>query len=341
MHERKIVRSTLAVLLLVLLVSGGGVSSAAPQSQAFARTNDTSLPFLTLSTTGLATGPQLALWRAIEQGRILEKCNIRVRLWNNLDELRKTLLAGEADLWVGHTDVFVEAALQGAPVQLLLTTGWRKFYLLSSNPQTLRFSNFIDKPLAVTPPGSPAVSVLRALGEGEFGGISFTFDQPQTLLKKLVQGKTTAALLPEPLATRALFANPKLMVGENVAELYTRQTGQRRGMPIAGIAVNTETAEKYPEIIAWIAKETMKQAETLAASPQAGVKDLPLEFQAFIAKEVVETSLERERLDAAYSEAVRPEILQYLRILFSSSKETVPSLPANLFWKRKSKAQNN
>ncbi len=333
MHGRKIVRRTLAALLLISLVSGGGASLAAPRNYAFERTDDTTLPFLTLYTTGLATGPQLALWRAIEQGRILEKCNIRVRLWNNLDELQKTLLAGEADLWIGHTDVFVEAALQGAPVQLLLTTGWRKFYLISSHPQSLQFSGFINKTLAVTPPGSPAIPVLRSLGEGEFDGISFIFDQPQTLLGKLIKGKTTAALLPEPLVTRALSANPRLRVGENVAALYAKQSGHLRGMPIAGLAVNAKTAKKYPEIIAWIAEETLKQAEILAASPQKGGKDLPQELQT-MPGDVVEASLQREQLDAVYSHAVSGEIEDYIDIVFSASKEPDTPLPRSLFWKQ-------
>ncbi len=53
-----------------------------------------------------ATGPQLVLWLAIEQGRILEKCNIRVKLWNDLEGLRKTLHVGDGALWVGKTATF-------------------------------------------------------------------------------------------------------------------------------------------------------------------------------------------------------------------------------------------
>ncbi|PIE69599.1 MAG: hypothetical protein CSA21_01420 [Deltaproteobacteria bacterium] len=323
---------TIAVLLLVLLVPGGGVALATPRNNSFERVGDAHLPFLTLYTTGLATGPQLALWGAIERGRILEKCNIRVKLWKTLDDLQHALLAGEGDLWLGHTDVFVEAGLRGAPVQLLLTTGWRKFYLLSADRQALHFSNFTGASLAVTPPGSPAVPVLRSLGVESLRTISFVFDEPQALLKKLVQGELSAALLPEPLVTKALLACPNLTVGENVEDLYGKHTGHLHGMPIAGIAVNAQTAKKYPEIIAWIAKETMENAALLAVSPLRGVDDLPEEFQPSLPKALVKASLQRERVHAAYSHAVKPEIDDYMESIFSAEKNT--PLPDSLFWQQ-------
>ncbi len=255
------------LILLSVLILENDTSFATSQNQDILRAEDTTLPWLTLYTTALATGPQLALWQAIEQGRIPERCNIRVKLWNTLDELEKNLIAGNADLWIGHTDTFVDAALQGAPVQLLLTTAWRKFYLISSDANALRFNDFVGKPLAVTPPGSPAVPILKTLGNGKLSNIAFIFESPKTLLQRLTSGKISAALLPEPLVTKALAVNPKFMVGENVAELYARKTGQQRGMPIAGIAVHSETAKRYPEIIRWIAQETMRQAKTLAKTP--------------------------------------------------------------------------
>ncbi len=156
----------------------------------------------------------------------------------------------------------------------------------------LCFNDFVGKPLAVSPPGSPAIPILKSLGNRKLSDISFTFEPPQILLKKLVTGKISAALLPEPLVTKALTANLKLMVGENVAELYTRQTGQQRGMPIAGIAVHREIAKKYPEIIRWISEKTMRQAEALAIKPYQGIARLPNEFQQIMPKNLIEKSLE-------------------------------------------------
>ncbi len=330
---KKSSRITFLILLSVLIL-GNGVSFATSQNQDIIRAKDTTLPWLTLYTTALATSPQLALWQAIEQGRILERCNIRVKLWNTLDELEKNLIAGDADLWIGHTDTFVDAARKGAPVQLLLTTAWRKFYLVSSDRKSLHFNDFIGKNLAVSPPGSPAVPILKTLSNGKLSNISFTFEPPQILLKKLITGKISAALLPEPLVTKALEINPKLMIGENVAELYTKTTGQQRGMPIAGIAVHRETAKKYPEIIRWIAEETMQQAKTLAREPHQGIANLPDKFQQVMPKNLIEKSLAREHLDAAYCNTVKPEITEYIRRISSACDKPQTDIPENLFWKQ-------
>ncbi len=330
MHGRNTIRFILTVSLLITLVSEGAPASSRNQNSG--NTNNSVLPSLTLYTNGFATGPQLALWQAIKQGRIQENYTIQVKWWQDLDELYGTLLAGAGDFWVGHTDIFVKAALQGAPIQLLLTTGWRKFYLVSTDTNTLHIKDFKNKSLAVTPPGSPAVPILRALADQEYDDVSFVFEPPLTLLKKLIQGQTTAALLPEPLVTRALSANPRLVLGENVAELYTKQSGYLRGMPIAGIAVNRETARTCPEIIAWIAKETMKQARILAPSPQQGVDDLPQAFQALMPRDVIEASLQREQLDAAYSYEIKSEIEAYMKMILSGSKDADAPLPARLFW---------
>ncbi len=322
------------IMLSTLITLGSGSLFAASQTQQITRAKDPTLPWLTLHSNALATGPQLALWQAIEQGRILQRCNVRVKLWKTLNELEKNLLAGDADLWIGHTDIFVGAATKGAPVQLLLTTAWRKFYLVSSDRNALHFNDFIGKNLAVSPPGSPAVPILKSLGNGKLSDISFTFEPPQRVLKKLITGKISAALLPEPLVTKALTANPRLMVGENVAELYARQTGQQRGMPIAGIAVHQKTAKKYPEIIRWIADETMRQAKTLAREPHQGITNFPNEFQQVMPRNLIEKSLTRERLDAAYSHAIRPEIMEYTRRISSACDKPQTALPKNLFWKQ-------
>ncbi len=324
----------LVILILFLCVPGGCFGFDTPRNHPFQRVGDPGLPFLTFYTSGLATTPQLAFWQAVEKGRILEKCNIQIKLWKNLNELQTALLAGKGDLWLGHTDKFVEAGLRGAPVQLLLTTGWRKFYLVSSNPRTLRFRDFIGKALACTPPGSPAVPVLRGLGNNEFAKISFAPCAPNDLMLQLARGDLGAALLPEPLVTKALLANPRLLVGENVETVYGQYSGYLKGMPIAGIAVNSRTASNYPELIAWLAKETLTQAKILAKAPMQGAEHLPQEFQSLISKDVLQGSLQREQLRAAYSSSVRPEIEAYMNLILSAAGHKNKPLPDSLFWNK-------
>ncbi len=125
-----------------------------------------------------------------KKGRILERCNLEIHLWKNLDSLRGNILAGKGDLFLGHTEGFVRAAQRGAPVQLLVTTGWRKFYLVCrpafNNAKTpARFSDFYGKTMAVAPPGSPAVPILDHIRSTDQPPISFSLLEPQLVLQNL------------------------------------------------------------------------------------------------------------------------------------------------------------
>jgi NitT/TauT family transport system substrate-binding protein len=323
------------VSLLVLVGAGGFLAMKKNDHDGFVKGNNPKLPCLTFYTSGLATTPQLAFWHAVVKGRILEKCNIRVKLWKNMDDLRGILLAGKGDLWLGHTDGFFQAARRGAPVKLMVTTGWRKFYLVSVNSDKTNFKDFQGKTLAFAPPSSPAVPILQAIARKDTDKILFLSHEPRQLAMKLVRGDLDAALVPEPLVTTLLQKVKGLKVTASVEDAYGLHTRHLPRMPIAGIAVNTGTLDKYPELMAFIAKEIMQQGEVLKANPLAGVESLPFEFESFVSKKFVADSLTRDLLTVELSHTIENEILDYLAII----KPNVPTqglkswTNSDLFWR--------
>ena len=323
------------LILLVLVGAGGFLAMKKSDSNEFVVGNNKQLPFLTFYTSGLATTPQLAFWHAVAKGKILEKCNIRVKLWKNMDDLRGILLAGKGDLWLGHTDGFFQAARRGAPVKLMVTTGWRKFYLVSANPAKTDFKDFNGKTLAFAPPGSPAVPILQSIARKDTGNIVFLSHEPRQLAMKLVRGDLYAALVPEPLVTTLLRKVKGLKVTASVEDLYGRKTGHLPRMPIAGIAVNTGTLDKHPELVAFIAKEILLQGEVLKDNPHAGIESLPSQFESFISKKFVADSLARDLLTVELSHEIKNEILNYLAIINPSVPTQVLKTWTNsdLFWK--------
>ncbi len=330
-------KTAVVLLLVVLAVAGAGgiVALERDGSDEFVLGNDPSLPTLTFYTTGLATTPQLPFWRAVKHGGILKKCNIRVRLWKNLDDLRGILLAGEGDLWLGHTDGFAQAASRNAPVRLMATTGWRKFYLVSTDPEKKDFEDFEGRSLAFAPPGSPAIPVLESISREGAKPIEFRSHEPRQLAMKLVKGDIDAALLPEPLVTTLLLKVKGLKVMACVEEAYGLHTGGPTRMPIAGLAVNAETAEKHPELMKTIAREMLEQGKFLEKNPRAGVDSLPPQFEAFVSRDMVLASLERDPVAVELSYDIKDEILDYLGIVhphaWKNESKTIPE--HDLFWK--------
>jgi len=290
------------------------------------------LPTLTLYTTGLATTAQMPFWTGIQSGEILRKCNIRVHVWKNTDDLRGLLLAGKGDLWLGHTEGFAQAHALNAPVQMLLVSGWRKFYLISRNPTLHALADLSDHELAHAPPGSPGVSVLKALLTKEEANIRFRGLEPRQLALMLLEGKIDSALVPEPLLTSLLLKDPNLFIIANLEDIYGERTQGPRRMPLAGMAVNRHTAVRHPEIIAHILAVVEAEGKGLREDPLAGVDALPEAFSAFIPKEMVRASLVRDLVHVESAWAAREEVLRYLNILMPGWAQG-PAAWDTFFWK--------
>jgi NitT/TauT family transport system substrate-binding protein len=313
-----------AFSVVVLILAGFGAFAAFSGKGAgeFVLGSNPELPTLTFYTTGLATTPQIPFWHAVKKGEILKHCNLRVRLWKNLDDLRGILLAGKGDLWLGHTDGFWQAALAGAPVKLMAVTGWRKFYLVSRDSGIKDFRDFEGRTLAFAPPGSPAVPVLESVTGKEGRSISFRAYEPRQLAMKLMKGDLDAALLPEPLVTTLTSKVDGLRVVACVEEVYGRETGGPARMPIAGIAVNSRTAERETELMKLIAREMIHHGLFLEARPEIGVDSLPPRFESFVSKKLVLESLKRDLVKVELSRNIADEIENYLHIVHPRHAQT-------------------
>jgi len=334
MKLRKItpVRWVVLVCLLALAGAGGFLAMDREDGGDFILGSNPELPTLTFYTSGLATTPQLGFWHAVYRGRILEKCNLKVQMWKNLDDLRGALLAGKGDLWLGHTDGFVQAHRRGAPVRLMITSGWRKFYLVSKDPGKVRFSDFSGRSLAFAPPGSPAVPVLEKIMAGRDLDISFASHEPRQLAMKLAKGDLDAALVPEPLVSILTAKMADLAVGENLEAAYGRYRGQDARMPIAGIAVNARTAKLYPDLLGFISDEIMDHSRQILARPGEGIQTLPDRFDAFVPAGLIARSIGRDLIFAARSYDVREEIMDYIDIILPG-KNTGKGTTTDLFWR--------
>ncbi|PIE71355.1 MAG: hypothetical protein CSA22_03600 [Deltaproteobacteria bacterium] len=322
-----------AVVAVLAVLAGIGLLGTTPEETLVFGDNP-SLPTLTFYTTGLATTPQIPFWAAVDQGEILKHCNLEVKFWKNLDDLRGVLLAGKGDLWLGHTEGFIQARKAGAPVSMLYVSGWRKFYLLTRGRQEGGFSAFAGKELAFAPAGSPAVPVLEALGAEGTDRIRFKPFEPRQLSLMLMSGKLDAAMVPEPLVTRLLSRVEGLVVSGCVEDLYGEATGGLPRMPIAGMAVNRHTAQRLPDTIQAILAAVLQTSKQLEQTGNTGIESLPDAFAAFVDKETVQKSLERDYVHVEAAADVRDEIVQYVGLFMPEVLDTAAINVNSWFWRR-------
>jgi NitT/TauT family transport system substrate-binding protein len=269
----------------------------------------------------------------VADGKIPALCNLRVHLWKDLDSLRAVLLAGKGDLWLGHCEGFAQAALQGAPVSVLVVSGWRKFFFLSRNADDRDIASLTGKVIPFTPVASPAVPVMRSLAQR--GGPSMEFQpfEPKRLALALSAGTEQRALAPEPLVTTLLTKVPDLRIVGSLEDLYGRITGGPARMPIAGLAVNLNTVRAHPRLIAKLVEVIRKQALVVEKLEDKGARFLPAEFQGHVSPEMVISSLQRDLVLVRTGQQAAPELKAYLSMLLPGGEQDLAALPRGFLWK--------
>jgi NitT/TauT family transport system substrate-binding protein len=322
------------VSLAVAAVAGGYLSVRSDARDGFIEGDNPNVPTLTFYTSSMATTPQLAFWAALRKGEFRNLFNVRVRLWRNTDDLQSVILAGKGDIWLGHTDGFALAKTRGAPVVLLAITGWRKFYIVATDPRRRGLDALARKTVAYAPPGSPAVAILRRIMGDGFSGLRLQAYQGRELEMLLMDGRVEAAIVPEPIVSMLLARNGNLRVVGSLEDIYGAKTGGPPRLPIAGIAVNANTAAKHPGIVDAILSAMLRSSAELGRDPAGAVKYLPSSFGSDIPQSIVLESMSRDIIFAKRAAEAEQEIAQYLEMALASpsGKRREVSLGRGFLW---------
>ena len=305
-------------LIAAALIAGGYFSMKSDRLGEFSEGNNPDVPTLVFYTSSAVTTPQLAFWAALRKGRFSHLFNLKVRLWQNTDDLQSVVLAGKGDLWLAHTEGFAMAAKRGAPVTLLAVTGWRKFHIVTSRHDYKDFASLKDGSIAFAPPGTPAVHIFNELMGSERNPVDIRVYQGRQLALLMLDERVDTAILPEPLVSMLLMRNKKLRVVESLEELYGRMTGSEPFIPLAGLAMNRNTAGKYPEIAKAIQYAVMEMSAELKGDSAGAVEWLPAYFEKDMPKEVVRQSMKRDIIMAERAAACEAALARYFRMVLPS-----------------------
>lgn len=283
---------------------------------------------IVLYTALTATTPQIPLWATINEGWP-ENGSVSVEYWKTLDDLRGTILAGKGDIWVGHLEGFAQAALRGAPVQLVAVTGWKKFYFIGPKTSTAHDITSLaaelgqmDQPLAVAPQDSPGLAILENIKQR--GGPSFAIAamQPQQLMLEMLRGTRQFALLPEPLVSTILAKKPELQILTSLEEEFSLLYGGLTRMPLVGIAVNTKFAENEPETVQKFVSAMQRHAALLFADPEAAIGVLPEDVKNSVGEDIIRNSFSRDMILVVPASDAKEEISSFLRMVLPKTDPT-------------------
>lgn len=281
-----------------------------------------------------ATFPQMAFWSAHRKGLFKNDFEVEPHIWKNLDDLRGILLAGKGDLWLGSLEVFAQAKSRGAPVSVLAVSAWRKFYLITREPDVTGFDALAGKKVVYTPMGAPSAAILTSLMGRGLPAFQLSGMEPKALALSIMDHRIDTCVAPEPLVSDLLSRIPDLRAAACLEETYGRLTGHPPRTPVAGLAVNTEHAKKNPEMIRRLITVLKEESALISKDPERYFTILPSVFYKFISPEQLSASLERDVILTLPAYEVEGEIKDYLKIiqpgLFSS---TGWNLPEDFIWR--------
>jgi len=310
------IAAIITLLLLAAFAVWGGLSAFRGDADpVFYEGNNSSLPTLDVYTSGGATTPQLAFFAAIREGDFRDLFNFRIHIWKNPDDLLTNVMAGKGDMWIGHTDGFAIARMKGAPVQMLVFTSFHKFYILTSE-NVSAWEELEGSRVAYAPPGSPAFALMQRVMNAASVKLNLEPYQGRELELLMASGKTKTAILPEPLVTLMLSKNGELRVVANVEDLFCSIAGIQSPLPVAGIAINENTAKKFPEKIAALQKVILSRSKLLEGEGKKAARYFPDYFQKYMPLAIVEQSLERDTLSAEKGSDMRNQLGSYLNAVY-------------------------
>ncbi len=331
MQLKKIRRIILTVIGTAAFIYGGYLNFRGSATDDILEGSNQGVPTLDYFTSSQATTPQLPLFAAIKQGRLKDLFNIRVHLWKNPDDLQSILLSGRGDIWLGHTEGFALARSKGAPVRIMLVSGWRKFFIISTRKSITSIDDLKGTKLAYAPPGSPAIPVLRFILKKRAADIQMQPCQGRELHMLLASGRVDAALIPEPIVSMLILKNPSIRVIANLEALYGDAAGTDRIMPIAGFAVNENTAARYPEKISRLAEIILETGKYLDENSQKAHEFFPGYFGTHIPAEVIRESLKRDIFLVKKAGDVKKEIHDYFSIV-NPSIRNITETDSKFIW---------
>lgn len=302
-----------SVLLAVLALWGGYVAFKG-NSSLYIEGDDPSAPTLDLYTSGGVTTPHIALFAAIRNGDTRGIFNFRIHLWKNPDDLLSNVVAGNGDLWVGHTEGFAVARLRGAPVMMYLFTSFNKFYILTS--ESIGGLSDLRGEIAFAPPGSPARAMFEKILNMQIAGIRPVPYQGRELGLLLASGRVKCAVIPEPLVSLALAKNSGLHVAGNIEDLFCRSAGIDGPVPVAGIAVNEKTAKRYRDRFAALQRAIIERSRVIEHEGRGAARYIPDYCRGDIPGVIAAESLLRDRVSARAAYDLKSELGAYLNTVY-------------------------
>ncbi len=314
-----------------LLFSGIGCSSTAQNNQPSQPIKPTIEEVELINPLGPAVIPVAG----IDSETIKGDLKINLQYWNTVDEAVGLLSAGDVEFAVLPVTNGVNMYASGIDIVLLGVHEWKVFYLLASDQADFQgWDSLADQTIYTPTARGQTVDVLTryALTRENIQPdqeVTFAYAPPQEIVALFKEGKIDYAALPEPFVSLALASGSGKVVLD-FQEYWSGVSGTDLGIPIAGLFVQKEFLNNYPEeaqeIASLLDDSTRWANENSDLAIQASSEVLPLP------PAVMQAALKRIKFEYIPAAEAESEVISFLQIMQETYPEGVKKIPDSGFF---------
>ncbi len=258
---------------------------------------------------------------------------VELIIWNNPDQLRSLLAAGQVDFAAVPSNVAANFYNKGVPVRLLNISTWGILWLVSSDSQIKTIYDLKGEEISMPYRNDMPDLVFRSLAlkqnldpDQDFK-LSYRTNFP-TIVQDLLSGRVKHGLLAEPLVSIALMRSaqmqetaPRLYRAVSLQEEWGRVHNRAPQIPQAGI-VATPRITGQPEIVEAFQKAYKEAIDWVNANPEKAGEIVVKHISGLKAKPVT-TAIKNVGLNFVSAQDARAEIEFFYTILKEMNPATI------------------
>ena len=260
--------------------------------------------------------------------------------WDGIEQLKSSLIKGEAD--VAATPAYVAANLynKGVDVRLVGPVVWGMLYVLGPEDATEGDWNALKgKKVAITMPGNmPDLVFSYLLKEKGLTKDDFTVlnaEDGQQAMQFLLKGEVDFVVLPEHAVTiaeaKAKENGKEVKRVLDLQEEWKTVTGKEGRFPMAGLVMPGKLVDEHPEAVQAVIDEVKAGVEKANAGDPATIKKIAEHYQ--LPEPVVQKVIPRLQLNMVPASEAREEYEDFLKRLGEVSPDIYGGkLPDDTFY---------
>lgn len=257
---------TAVILALAVLTATGAAQAPTQRAGELTLIGPPSLPL------------SLALARAVDAGGLTDVAeSVTFSTWTNPDQLRASLISGQAPLAAAPSYVAANLYNRGLDVKLLNIVAWGIIYVVGPGDAPITWEELLGKSVAIPFKGDMPDLVFRYLatenGLDPDADLNLQYmSAPTEAVAKVVSGGVDYAVLPEQTASVAVARGSQQ--GQAYSKVMDLQaqwgeiTGGEPLIPQAGIVVNGDFYRQNPDLIGAVQRELKAAVQWVNDNPE-------------------------------------------------------------------------